>query len=259
MTSRSADAFMRLAATATATAARPVPRAWTRDQPDLAAHPDLGHLITAITRSNTATPASSDQTIRALRALAHTDDLAATILIHAVATVMRRRMRYRRNHTPAYLSDAIAHLTLATFEADDIDTATDLAERLANRAIARLNKNYRREKTLREKSRWLAPDTLPDPSHPDRLRSGNFLESEENDRVHDRLSLEQFRDAVHNAIKAGDLTTTTWERWRDVHLAAAAQGAPPGRPPVIRARSLRAATLVRTATADVVSSLQTTS
>jgi hypothetical protein len=243
------DPFASLAAVTSRWAAHPVPRAWTSQQPALTQFRSLAEVISAI---GDVDPADrSDLVIRALSVLADTDPFAATVLIHGLAIFLRdRRLRGEQRRSWEYLADAVADLTLVVYEADDLQTTSGLARRLARRAHTRVSKRYRRGHEISRQQCEIRAllDEREASGHyvPEGLRIVEALTATDStEAVDDRLELAEFGAAVARAIGTGDLPEHVWQTWRDGHLRAALTGDRGDRTAVDRNRSRRAGLKVR--------------
>jgi hypothetical protein len=237
------DLYAHLAGTIARLTHRPLPPQWMAAEPILAGHANHAGVLAAIADTRAGT-GRSDEHIRALRRLATGDRDAATVLLAALAPILRAEYRSPQTRTTAYLTDALTDLALVVFEAPDIDTAPALARRLTNRATTRTNKRYKREGRIRNGRRDLADNLAslsgPEPLHPP--ADHDFTTA-----VDDRVQLREFRVAVRRAIAAGDLSPDTWHTFRDGPLREALQPTPNPLTPVERNRNRRAAIRVRAA------------
>jgi hypothetical protein len=237
------DLYAHLAGTVARLTHRPLPPQWTALEPVLAGHADHAGVLAAIADTHDGTQ-RSDEHIRALRRLAANDPDAATVLLAALAPILRAEYRSPQARTTDYLTDALTDLALVILEASDIDTAPALARRLINRATTRTNKRYTREGRILAARRDLHDNPAllvgPEPLHA--TVTHDFTRA-----VHDRVQLQEFRAAVQRAITAGDLSPDTWHTFRDGPLRDAIQPASTSRSPTMRNRTRRAAIRVRAA------------
>jgi hypothetical protein len=235
------DLYAQLAGTIARLTHRPLPAHWIAAEPILAGHTDHAGVLATIADTRTGTQ-RSDEHIRALRRLAVGDPAAGTVLLGALAPLLRIELRSAHTRTTGYLNDALADLALVVFEAPDIDTAPALARRLINRATTRTNKRYKREGRIRGGRRDLTDNlaSRSQPLHPP-------AEPDFTTTVDDRVQIREFRTAVQRAITAGDLTPDTWHAFRDGPLRDALQPTSSTFTGVERNRTRRAGIRVRAA------------
>jgi hypothetical protein len=237
------DLYAHLAGTIARLTHRPLPAHWIAAEPILAGHRNHAGVLAAIADTRAGT-GRSDEHIRALRRLATGDPAAGTVLLAALAPLLRTELRSPHTRTTGYLTDALTDLSLVTFEAPDIDTAPALARRLINRATTRTNKRYKREGRIRGGRRDLT-DNLPSRSGPQPLHPP--ADPDFTTTVDDRVQIREFRTAVQRAITTGDLTPDTWHTFRDGPLRDALQPTSTTFTGVERNRTRRAAIRVRAA------------
>jgi hypothetical protein len=237
------DLYAHLAGNIARLTHQPLPTAWIAAEPILAGHTDHAGVLAAVADTGAGSQ-RSDEHIRALRRLATHDPDAATVLLAALAPILRAAYRSPQTRTTAYLTDALTDLALVIFEAPDIDTAPALARRLTNRATTRTNKRYTREGRIRARRTDLT-DTSAAPTGPGPLHSSHSHDF--TSVVHDRVQLQEFRAAMRKAVDAGDLSPDTWHTFRDGPLREALQPTSTTRTPVERNRQRRAAIRLRAA------------
>jgi len=193
-------------------ARRPIPTSW-RAQPALHDQTSIVGIVDTIRDQNDQ--CRSDRMIRTLAQLGRNDTDAHTVLLHALADGLRRRLG--RTTTTEYRADVLADLAIVILEADDLDLRDRLAARLQNRAHNRAHKRNRRVRVRGERH----PTTI-DPCPPERLTRLHDRVSHTDgvaELATDRVALSQFHAAIVRAIDGGELAATVWTSYRDGRLA----------------------------------------
>lgn len=198
-------------------ARRPIPPLW-RDQPALRDQASIVAIVDTIrNHADQRAQHRSDQAIRALATVGCNDSDAHTVLLHAIADGLRRRLG--RTTTSEYRADVLADLAIVILEADDLDRVDRLATRLANRAHNRAHKRARRVHLRGDRH----PTTV-EPLPPERLtRLHDRVDHTDGvaELATDRVALARFHTAVLGAIAGGQITTAVWDSYRDGRLTRA--------------------------------------
>ena len=198
-------------------ARRPIPERW-REQPALRDQTSIVAIVDTIRdAADRQAQDRSDRTIRALATVGRRDPDAHTVLLHAIADGLRRRLG--RTTTSEYRADVLADLAVVILEADDLDRVDRLATRLANRAHNRAHKRSRRVHLRGDRH----PTTV-EPCPPERLTRLHDRFSHTDDVAElatDRVALDRFHTAIVRAIADGELTAAVWDSYRDGRLTRA--------------------------------------
>jgi hypothetical protein len=187
-------------------APRPLPTRWINDQPFLADFATPAHIVAAIRDDSRRTRA--DDAVRAMVSVARTDPAAATVLLEALAPMLRARMG--PTTTQAFRAEVLSDLALVILESDDLDQLRLLPKRLARRAYARARRRIDTER-LHQTREWHLTYETPVPADVAEIAT-------------DRAHLHAVHQKIQKGIRDGDLTVTAWEDYRDGRLAPAVGG-----------------------------------
>jgi hypothetical protein len=186
------------------------PPVWS-GHPALRGYGGLDGIVAAI-RDDDPDPTGSDDTMRALAAVARDDRRAATVALYGLAAELERRLS--RATTAEYRADVLGELAAVILEGDT--AGRGLGHRYVNRAHNRIHKHHHR---VRHHGRAVLSTVDPLPT--DRVidyYDRQSTPSDIADLVAARVDLERFGTAVAAAIADGDLAEQTWTTYADHRL-----------------------------------------
>jgi hypothetical protein len=173
---------------------------------------DLNGIVKTI-RDDYPDAAASDTAVRMLMKISTHDRTATTVLLYALSSELRARLR--RSATAEFRCDALADLAAVLLEGDM--AGTRLGHRFVNRARNRTSKQHHR---VRHHGR--SHPTTVDPLPSDLVEALRDRESSSIDVaevVAARVDLERFHSAVTASIGRGVLSAAAWETYVDHRLS----------------------------------------
>lgn len=171
-------------------------------------------------RNHLADPTAADQAVRALADAARDEPDAMTVLVHALAPLLRARLS--RSHTAEYRADVLVEVVFVIVDATergDLERCDRLAARLVNRAHSRAHKQARRSRV-----RGVRYPVTTNPCPPEALAVLADHQVADRDPAVEavaRVDLAQFARRITDALAAGELSAGGWATYRDHRLRRA--------------------------------------
>jgi hypothetical protein len=178
----------------------------------------LAQIIAIINSDPGDTPASDDM-LRRLIAIGRDDSDAITVILRAF--LPRMRARIHKAATVEFHGDALTSLAMVCLDSDL--TGDGLAMRLLNRAHNRAWREGNRIRTRGEINVFTTNPLEPELLSEIQDREGKPT-ADHADHVAQVVDLARFSSAVHAAVARGEITTRTWNDFRDLKLARSILG-----------------------------------
>ena len=178
----------------------------------------LAQIIAIINGDPGDTPAS-DEMLRRLIAIGRTDSGAITVILRAF--LPRMRARIHKAATAEFHGDALTSLAMVCLDSDL--TGHGLAMRLLNRAHNRAWRDGKRVRIRGEVNVFTTNPIEPELLCDIQDREGRPT-ADHADHVAQVVDLARFGSAVQTAVARGEITTRTWNDFRDLKLARSILG-----------------------------------
>jgi len=185
---------------------RPIPESWIAQHRQLAVLHRVDGIVAAV--RDESCPQVADETVRAMVALARTDDDASTVLLEALVWPLRSRIG--NGSSAEFRDEVLTDLAMVILEADDLDQATHLPARLARRAYARARRRNDLEQLNRYRELQITPTEM-------QIAVPDDIAEIATDRAHLRATLA----TIEGHLATGRLSAKAWEDCRDGCLAPA--------------------------------------